>query len=138
MLDAGPSAHLEPDGVPIEGASSASGGAPATPASRQAQLQQQRHALQRGIARVEAQLASAARRVDTRYEPVSEPAADGDDPDLLAILRGELEQTERALDRLAHGQYGHCEVCGQPIAPARLRIVPSAARCDTCARGTAH
>ena len=52
---------------------------------------------------------------------------------MLAVLRGELAQTTRALQRLASGAYGRCEVCGAPIAPSRLQIVPSAALCDTCA-----
>jgi DnaK suppressor protein len=51
----------------------------------------------------------------------------------LAVLRGELEQTTRALARLGAGTYGVCQVCGQPIAPQRLAIVPSAERCDDCA-----
>ncbi len=56
----------------------------------------------------------------------------------LAVLRGELAQTTRALQRLASGAFGMCEVCGAPIALRRLQIVPSAALCDGCASRPIH
>jgi len=43
-----------------------------------------------------------------------------------------LVQTERALARLADGTYGVCEVCGTPIAKARLQAFPRATLCVTC------
>jgi DnaK suppressor protein len=36
-----------------------------------------------------------------------------------------------ALDRLERGDYGRCTLCGEPIAPARLRALPGV---DTCLR----
>jgi len=40
---------------------------------------------------------------------------------------------EAAIARLAEGTYGLCEVCGQPIPPARLEAMPAARRCIACA-----
>jgi DnaK suppressor protein len=37
-----------------------------------------------------------------------------------------------ALDRLRDGEYGLCEECGEPIAPARLRAMPEVATCVRC------
>lgn len=43
-----------------------------------------------------------------------------------------LRQVERALDRLAAGIYGTCEVCGAPIGKARLQAFPSATLDVSC------
>ncbi len=45
----------------------------------------------------------------------------------------ELRRIAQALDRLAKGDYGHCQACGQPIPPGRLEIDPAAALCVGCA-----
>ena len=37
-----------------------------------------------------------------------------------------------ALERLRGGEYGVCEECGEPIAPARLRAMPEVATCVRC------
>jgi RNA polymerase-binding transcription factor len=51
---------------------------------------------------------------------------------------GSLEVTEarttRALEKLDEGTYGTCDACGEPIAPARLRVAPESALCIECAR----
>jgi DnaK suppressor protein len=41
---------------------------------------------------------------------------------------------EAALRKAEEGDYGRCEVCGQPIDPARLAILPHTKRCITCAQ----
>jgi RNA polymerase-binding transcription factor DksA len=40
-----------------------------------------------------------------------------------------LEQTERALARIADGTYGVCEICGNPIGKLRLQAFPRATLC---------
>jgi DnaK suppressor protein len=52
---------------------------------------------------------------------------------LLSQAREHLAAVDEALDRLGQGDYGRCEVCGQPIAPERLAARPTATRCVTCA-----
>jgi RNA polymerase-binding transcription factor len=52
---------------------------------------------------------------------------------LLGPKRQELEAIEEALLRLENGAYGLCEVCGQPIEPRRLEIMPEASLCRNCA-----
>ncbi|MEL7253073.1 MAG: TraR/DksA family transcriptional regulator [Pseudomonadota bacterium] len=58
----------------------------------------------------------------------------------MAKATGARRQAERtrllaALSRMEDGEYGFCEDCGEEIAPARLRLDPSAQLCVACARG---
>ena len=45
-----------------------------------------------------------------------------------------LKQVQEALGRFSDGTYGSCEVCSQPIDPARLRALPHAPNCLGCQR----
>lgn len=116
MPESGTHADMEPGGCPVM---------PET-AAMSARLRRHERALRQGLARAEASQA--------RQALPSAPCADDTEPPALAILRGELAETERALRRLTDGAYGRCATCGQPIALARLRAVPSARRCDACAQ----
>jgi RNA polymerase-binding transcription factor DksA len=40
-----------------------------------------------------------------------------------------VERIDAALARIGDGTYGACEVCGNPIAPARLEAIPWTTRC---------
>ncbi len=52
---------------------------------------------------------------------------------LIESVRADLARTQRALQRIDGGRYGRCTSCSEPIAPARLRAIPEAERCSTCA-----
>ena len=54
---------------------------------------------------------------------------------LLDSSRSHLADIDEALARLADGEYGRCERCGMPIAPARLAARPAARTCIACASG---
>jgi DnaK suppressor protein len=43
-----------------------------------------------------------------------------------------INQVERALERVADGNYGSCEKCGNPIPVERLAAFPSATLCIPC------
>lgn len=45
-----------------------------------------------------------------------------------------LGKVERALAKIAAGEYGICESCGRPIPLARLDALPYATLCVDCAR----
>lgn len=47
-------------------------------------------------------------------------------------LEDSLERNQRALQKLKDGVYGICESCGARIDRARLKALPSAARCIEC------
>ena len=44
----------------------------------------------------------------------------------------QLEEIDRALAEIDAGRYGICRDCGEPIAKARLKILPFATRCVAC------
>ena len=71
-------------------------------------------------------------QVDDNFADSGQVAAEqGENQALAAQLRTELEEVERALTKLDDGTYGRCEVCDEPIAPARLEAMPSARFCIT-------
>ena len=45
----------------------------------------------------------------------------------------ELHKIDIALKRIAGGDYGFCDSCGEDIAPKRLEIDPAATLCIKCA-----
>ena len=48
--------------------------------------------------------------------------------------REAVREAEEALERLAAGTYGTCEVCHAPISVERLEAIPHAKRCVACGR----
>lgn len=52
---------------------------------------------------------------------------------LLAAARREVEELDRAAERLAAGGYGVCAVCGDAIADERLAALPATTTCIGCA-----
>jgi RNA polymerase-binding transcription factor DksA len=51
------------------------------------------------------------------------------DPAAVDALEAEIDDISRALERLADGSYGTCEVCTGPIGPAVLSEHPAARHC---------
>jgi len=47
-------------------------------------------------------------------------------------IKDQLMTIEHAFDKFEKGTYGLCDVCGQPIAPARLEALPEAGLCLDC------
>jgi RNA polymerase-binding transcription factor DksA len=52
--------------------------------------------------------------------------------DLIEMSLQELAEIAALRERLANGTYGNCIQCGEPIAPARLEVNPTARRCAEC------
>jgi len=50
----------------------------------------------------------------------------------LAEELAALRSLDAACARLADGSYGRCRSCGEPIAPERLRVQPTAHNCLPC------
>jgi DnaK suppressor protein len=57
----------------------------------------------------------------------------GEADTLASTLLETLQEIEDALIKFDAGDYGRCESCGEPIAPARLEAMPAARYCITCA-----
>jgi len=49
----------------------------------------------------------------------------------------QLAEIEHALAKFEDGTYGLCDLCGQPIDPARLEALPQANLCLNCKAGQA-
>src|SRR5262245_11393153 len=49
-----------------------------------------------------------------------------------SLLVERANKLAEALQRLRGGDYGLCEECGAPIAPARLRVMPEVTTCVRC------
>ena len=49
-----------------------------------------------------------------------------------SMLVGRANKLAEALQRLRGGEYGTCEECEEPIAPARLRAMPEVTTCVRC------
>ena len=47
-------------------------------------------------------------------------------------IRDSLAEVEHALQKFEKGTYGLCDICGQPIDPARLEALPQASLCLKC------
>jgi RNA polymerase-binding transcription factor DksA len=100
------------------------------------------------LAEVEARIAAQRRAVDGIVESARDANVDDEhDPEgatlawerqQAAALAGEaeLERTHllAALERVAAGTYGVCEVCGRRIPEGRLEVRPAATRCVEHAR----
>jgi DnaK suppressor protein len=48
--------------------------------------------------------------------------------------KSELARVNAALERIDSEEFGHCEICGEQIAPARLAHSPAVTRCIGCAK----
>jgi DnaK suppressor protein len=66
-----------------------------------------------------------------------ERATDLENQDALEGIKNseiqEIRQIQGALKRIAEGTYGVCVQCGAEIDPKRLKALPIAARCISCA-----
>ncbi|HWF42580.1 MAG TPA: TraR/DksA C4-type zinc finger protein [Acidothermaceae bacterium] len=57
---------------------------------------------------------------------------------LRAHAQAHLTEVDEALARLRDNRYGDCELCGKPIANARLAALPATRRCITCSGAAAR
>ena len=76
-----------------------------------------------------------------REEPIpadfAEQATELENKEVMEALdddaRRELRKIDRALKRMADGDYGECMSCGNDISPKRLQVLPWATLCIECA-----
>jgi DnaK suppressor protein len=97
-------------------------------------LEEQRSALTNSI-----KAAGSARDSDHGREVVKDPygaASMTHDDEITFTLADQrarqLKEVTRALEEFNAGRYGICRECGEPIAKARLKVMPFATRCVGC------
>ena len=87
-------------------------------------------------------LAASLRRREDELQPGSsieqrDRGADLEPFDVFGQLQAaearELAEIDLALQRIASGTYGQCQVCGEAVGALRLRAVPEARSCMGCA-----
>ena len=78
----------------------------------------------------------AARRESSFYSEQGELATEIVEAEKGLILkkrvRDQLAEVEHAVHKFDQGTYGLCDICGQPIDPARLEALPQANLCLSC------
>jgi DnaK suppressor protein len=81
----------------------------------------------------------SSRDTDHRREIFKDPYGTAslthDDEVVAAVVdrrARQLEEVNRALADIDAGRYGICRECGEPIAKARLKVMPFATRCVAC------
>lgn len=91
------------------------------------QLEQERARLQ---TQIEAASGDSPLAHDENFADSAQVAAErGENLSLAGQLSQQLVEVERALAKLDDGTYGLCEVCGRPIAEARLEAMPATRFC---------
>ena len=67
---------------------------------------------------------------DDNFADSGQVAAErGENKVLYDQLRRDLDDIEKALERMDSGTYGTCEVCGDTIGPDRLEVMPATRFC---------
>ncbi|HEX6568569.1 MAG TPA: TraR/DksA C4-type zinc finger protein [Acidimicrobiales bacterium] len=67
---------------------------------------------------------------DDNFADSGQVAAElGENKALFNQLREQLAEVDHALAKMDGGSYGLCEVCGRPIAEARLEAMPATRFC---------
>ncbi len=94
--------------------------------------------LEQRLAVMQSRLASLKKDATQGYSGDSaEQAQERENDEVVDAIGNETRQSlydiQVALDRIADGTYGECEVCGGEIGEGRLRAIPEAARCVNCA-----
>jgi len=97
-------------------------------------LEEQRSALSQSIKSL-----GSERNADHGREVVKDPFGSAsithDDEITFAVAdhrARQLVEVTQALEDINAGRYGTCRECGEPIAKARLKVMPFATRCVAC------
>lgn len=95
-------------------------------------------ALEARLQELGARLEGIEVELDSHHNPDWEELATEREGDEVLEATGRAGQQEiamirAALHRIAEGSYGTCVRCGEPIAPARLDLLPATPHCQGCA-----
>jgi RNA polymerase-binding transcription factor DksA len=94
-----------------------------------ASLEEERDDLVRGIKALETGT-DASLDFDENFADSGQVAAEqGENKVLVASLRDQLTDVEKALAKMDDGGYGTCERCGEAIAEPRLEAMPATRYC---------
>jgi RNA polymerase-binding transcription factor DksA len=102
------------------------------------ETEQREAALKARLAELEARLASIEVELDSHNaRDWEELAVEREEDEVLEGMGqaglAEIRRIRAALARIAEGTYGECAKCGEPIAEARLDVLPATPFCSRCA-----
>lgn len=89
--------------------------------------------LTKRVFRLETELHSMEAEHDIEHMDHAQEEAVNDE--MIALderSRQQIQEIQRALERIEDGTYGDCERCGEAIAPQRLETLPMARYCTRC------
>jgi DnaK suppressor protein len=99
-------------------------------------LQAERERTQAELKRLRSYLEDEVERVIDGSEDSVDAASDVYEREktlaIIQTLEKKLASIEHALQAAEKGGYGICEICGNPIDPARLAVVPQTTTCIQC------
>jgi RNA polymerase-binding transcription factor DksA len=99
-------------------------------------LQAERDRTQAELKRLRSYLEAEVERITESGEDSVDAAADIYEREktlaIIQTLERKLAAIERALRAAEKGGYGICEICGEPIDPARLAAMPHTTTCIKC------
>lgn len=95
--------------------------------------------LEQRLVDLQARLVSIKKDVTQSHSGDSaEQAQERENDEVVDAIGNETAQSIRviqsALERIEGGTYGACDSCGEDIGLARLKAVPEATRCVSCAQ----
>lgn len=100
------------------------------------QLLAERERTQAELKRLRSYLEVEAERIINSGEDSVDAAADIYEREktlaIIQTLQNKLLAIEHALRAAEKGSYGICEICGQPIDPERLEVMPHTTTCIKC------
>lgn len=100
------------------------------------ELQAERDRTQAELKRLRSYLEAEVERITESGEDAVDAAADIYEREktlaIIQTLERKLVAIERALRAAEKGGYGICEICGEPIDPARLAVMPHTTTCIKC------
>lgn len=106
-------------------------------AEQRAELQDELERLERRIAATEAELDALLRggTDGAGRDPADVGSINFERDQELSLaqnVREMAEQLRLAIHLFDNGEYGFCEICGNPIGKGRLQVFPRATLCVTC------
>jgi DnaK suppressor protein len=95
--------------------------------------------LEKRLAALQVRLSSLKRDITQSHSGDSaEQAQERENDEVVDAIGNETTLSIRvilaALERIENGTYGACDGCGEPISEARLKAIPEATRCLSCAQ----
>lgn len=110
------------------------------------EFEEVRHTLCEMLEELNDRLAKITDDVKHSEEPIekdfSEQVTQNEDNEVKDFLgnaaRKEITMIKQAINRIDKGEYGVCQVCGEPINIERLKVIPYSNMCVKCASLASH